>query len=407
MSGEERSKMTPNQERMFRHQPMALDDSHGGAPQVGVRGRHLLTVIAVLLLSAIGIFRVFQSGERDVVVLAMVAVIFPLAAALMGAVLFIWRRAWWPRIPFVMLAVAGLFVYGLVADARLSMGRNLSVTGAGPAPAAEDPTPTSANVQTGAREDHTGTYVTVRLAHMQFELPVNWTVLSQDERTTIRAGTIGRMANAGVFEAPGEYTFAANLYGRDRTLALMNVRHYPDMDITQQEVRSLSAAEIALADEGFRHAIQQGFGAEVAILDWHEAERLQINGMTALVYGYDREGTRDSSDVFRTRMVRVLDGPRSFTLTISYARHLEFVLRPIAEFVIRSIQQVPEQPVEQKRGTRLSDIFGDGFATPPVAAPSSPDLQAVMMPGPTRVAEQGPAIEEGSRPRQVLMDTTQ
>ncbi len=342
MPDEDLSKLTPDElmmRMMRRRLPMAPDDSSCTPPEDDSGSARTLTLIAVVLLSGIGLYRIVQSGERDLVVVAMATLAFPLISALMGAAVFIWRRAWWRRIPIVMLAVAGLFVLGPVAEWWTSLQEALyqgpSVQSAAVDVKTSVPVPERWRIETNV--DRTGTYAAVRLPYMQFQLPVNWTVLSQDERTTTRAATVGRMARDGVVDMMGKYSFAANLYYETYPIALMNVKHYPDIDMTQEELRALSATELDALSDVLRRDIGRTF---LTVFSWR-FERIEINGTAALVYGYERTGVSNRDDRFVVRMVRVLDGPRSFTLTISYARSREFLLEPLTDYVIRSIQRLP------------------------------------------------------------------
>jgi hypothetical protein len=74
----------------------------------------------------------------------------------------------------------------------------------------------------------------------------------------------------------------------------------------------------------------------VKLLSWVGTSRRTINAMTAIVVEFRRAGL---DGVFRVRLVRVLDGVRSFTLTASYREDQVRLLEPITSYVISTLRR--------------------------------------------------------------------
>lgn len=180
---------------------------------------------------------------------------------------------------------------------------------------------------------------------LTIELPANWVVLSENARITVRA--FGE-AVGGPQDLPSDLQFAANLYDdAGATLALMNVRYYPEMDLTQEDARAAGAAEVRDLDAALKESMETGLSnAGMQITAWHGTSTTTIAGLTAFVTEYERASLIGRQD-FRARLVRVFAGDQSFTLTVSYASALGPVLRPITDRIINSLQlagYAAEQP---------------------------------------------------------------
>ena len=59
--------------------------------------------------------------------------------------------------------------------------------------------------------------------------------------------------------------------------------------------------------------------------------------MTAFVTEYKRSPIKSNGN-FKVRLVRVFNGGKSFTLTVSYREDKEYVLRPICDRIISSLR---------------------------------------------------------------------
>jgi hypothetical protein len=185
------------------------------------------------------------------------------------------------------------------------------------------------------------TYVTVPLPKgVSVQLPKNWIVLGGNTRQTLDAAVEALIGTAS--EPNSDLPFAANLYSdAGRTIAVFNIRYYPDMDVGQADVLNSTASEIRAFDQELHSALVQSMsGAGMRVLQWMGTRRLATGNKTVLLSEYRRAG-RHGASPFRVRLFRVLDGPRSFTITYSYDESVGLLLGPIGDRVLSSIQVSP------------------------------------------------------------------
>ena len=179
-------------------------------------------------------------------------------------------------------------------------------------------------------------FVRLQLARgTSLELPKNWTALSSNQKITLATAVESQFAAT----AASELSFAANYYDDANTVAaLVNVRYYPTMDIKQSEVRRATAADVREFDQTLRAELEPGMKRlGLAVLKWNGTEARTINGTFAFVTSYDRQRQGDT-DVFHVRLVRVLNGSNSFTLTVSYRDRGGVLYRPITDRIISSLK---------------------------------------------------------------------
>jgi hypothetical protein len=177
---------------------------------------------------------------------------------------------------------------------------------------------------------------------VSIEIPKNWTPLSNNTRLTIETGVDARLDLSNLPRLVGsELPFAANLFDdKGHAIALMNIRYYSDIDVTHAEARRATKKDVDELDIAIRRSMEQAstaFGWR--IVRWHGTEKRTINGTTIFVTEYTRSPLPNAPPGNRrVRLARVLDGPRSFTLTVSYYEPQEYVLRPISEKIIVSLR---------------------------------------------------------------------
>ena len=70
---------------------------------------------------------------------------------------------------------------------------------------------------------------------------------------------------------------------------------------------------------------------------WSGTRKNNINGITTIITEYSRKALKGSGD-FRIRLIRVLAGSKSFTLTVSYNKEESFTLEPITSRIISSLK---------------------------------------------------------------------
>lgn len=176
---------------------------------------------------------------------------------------------------------------------------------------------------------------------VQIELPGNWEVLSKDKKQRITLDSAAPSLNerARIFDASSDLNFAGSYFdGAGKSAALVNVRYYPNSAISQADVRAAGPSDIRELDRALRDAVAKGSQTDgFSVLDWHDTSKQVINGMTALVTEYKRSPIK-SNGKFKVRLVRVFNGGKSFSLTVSYREDQESVLRPICDRIISSIR---------------------------------------------------------------------
>jgi len=183
-------------------------------------------------------------------------------------------------------------------------------------------------------------FVPVSLPHgVQIELPRNWEALSKNQRITLDSAVQSRNEHAGIFDASSDLNFGANYYDESgKTAAIINVRYYPDLDVSQTEARMAGASDIRELDTALRESmVKAGQINGFSVLIWNGTSKQVINGVTAFVTEYKRSPLNNDGN-FKVRLVRVFNGGKSFTMTVSYRENQEYLLRPICDRIISTLR---------------------------------------------------------------------
>ncbi len=183
-------------------------------------------------------------------------------------------------------------------------------------------------------------FVPIRLPYgVQIELPKNWEALSKNQRITLDSMVQSRNERAGIFDASSDLNFGANYYDEaGKTAAIMNVRYYPDSEISQTDARAAGQPDIRELDSALRESmVKAGQINGFTVLAWNGTSKQVINGTTAFVTEYKRSPLKNNGN-FKVRLVRVFNGSKSFTLTVSYREDQDYLLRPICDRIISSLR---------------------------------------------------------------------
>jgi len=185
-----------------------------------------------------------------------------------------------------------------------------------------------------------GNFVPVKLAYgVSVELPRNWVAISNNQRITLDSSVQAKTELAGDKYYFSDLNFAANYYDdRNNTAGIFNIRFYPDQTLTQADARAATAADARDIDEVVSANMRKSekmYG--VKVLSWIGTKKTSVNGIVAFITEYRRAGLTSSSP-FRVRLVRVFNGKRTFTVTVSYREDQEVLLRPICDRIIQSIR---------------------------------------------------------------------
>lgn len=183
-------------------------------------------------------------------------------------------------------------------------------------------------------------WVTLPLSRgVSVDMPRNWSLISDSTRITVDASVKARTHTK--LAATSEYPFAANLYDdMGKAIAISNIRYYPKQTFSQADARNANKADVAELNDTLREDFQKnGPKMGLTILRWLGTEKRIINGAVAFVTEYRRAAMGSEAAIpFRVRLVRILNESKSFTFTISYREDQEYLLRPICDHVIASLQ---------------------------------------------------------------------
>lgn len=176
---------------------------------------------------------------------------------------------------------------------------------------------------------------------VQLELPRDWHVLSRNQRVALDS-VAARSVRRTHFDASSDQDgFTAHYYdGPGKLIASVHLGYFKTLDFTQAEARGARGAEITELDaflQGSMNQVSRSGGYSIS--SWQGTERQTINGLTAFVSEYSRSLLKGDGN-FRVRLVRVFDGPRSFTLSVSYRENGQPMLRSICDKVIASLRTV-------------------------------------------------------------------
>lgn len=218
----------------------------------------------------------------------------------------------------------------------------------------------------------TGNFATVTLPRgVTIDLPKNWVVLSNNQRITLDTFVESGLDLSGTAQVPSELPFAANYYDDHRnTIAILNIRYYPQFDLSQSDARNATSLDVQELDSALKENMlkeMKAFG--MSITSWIGTSKTEISGITAFVTEYRRASLKGAGD-FRVRLVRVFADDRSFTLTVSYLESASMVLRPITDRIIGSLKfagvTVPTSSAAQTPGSGtqrsssvVSDLYGE------------------------------------------------
>lgn len=170
------------------------------------------------------------------------------------------------------------------------------------------------------------------------ELPRNWSVFSNNRRITLDSWVQVQEESRGAVAGTSDLAFAANLYDDlGQTTGIFNIRYYPNLDIPQSTARGAGPEDVSEIDATVRQSIVPGIEmAGGRLLAWLGTQKRTVNGAIVFVTEYRRASQKGGN--FRARLVRVFNGNKSFTITISYREDEGYFLRPICDRIIGSIR---------------------------------------------------------------------
>ncbi len=181
-------------------------------------------------------------------------------------------------------------------------------------------------------------FITIKLPEaVSVDLPRNWVLISNNKRITLDTTVESTFDINNISREDSTLPFAANYYDGGVTMGIVNARYFPTMSLTQVDTVAFSNAEVLEIDHEIRTHLTRSIKAIGGVItSWEGTEKRRINGVMTLVTEYHRKAFR-TKGTFRVRLVRVLAGDRSFTLTISYLESQARFLKSITDRMILSL----------------------------------------------------------------------
>jgi hypothetical protein len=184
-------------------------------------------------------------------------------------------------------------------------------------------------------------YVTVQLPKgISIDIPRNWIALSNNEKIDLSA--FSEAITKGIVDLDWGFEilhFAANYYNKQGlTEALVNLRYYPDSELSQKDVEDMSDLIIEITDMQMERDMRKMLKkAGSSILEWKGFRKERIGNLIALVTEYRRRSPLGGSG--RVRLMMFHNEESSFHMTVSYhdKKHNSFMLKAITDKIISSL----------------------------------------------------------------------
>ncbi|MCD4812966.1 hypothetical protein K8S19_04675 [bacterium] len=173
---------------------------------------------------------------------------------------------------------------------------------------------------------------------VSIELPKNWVVLSGNQRITLDSAAESGLDLSGIEQEASKLPFAANYYDdKGNTLGILNVRYYPQLLLTQADALATSIQDVREVDAALKKNVIRSMKAvDRKVILWVGTQKTSINGIIVFLIEYKRQAVKGNGE-FRVRLVRIMAAEKSITLTISYHEAASFLLKPITDRIINSL----------------------------------------------------------------------
>lgn len=184
-------------------------------------------------------------------------------------------------------------------------------------------------------------FVVIRLPNgVSVDIPRNWQVATSDQRITLDTFVESQLDLSNLPRAASDLVFVAGYFDDVGDKAKISVRYYPNMKVTQSAMRQASPEEIReLFDNAQKKSIYEVLKASgTTILYWGGTRKQVLAGRTAIVTEYRRAPISGEQGSFNVRIIRIFDGSRTFTLTVSYNESYAVIFKPICDRIISSLK---------------------------------------------------------------------
>lgn len=174
---------------------------------------------------------------------------------------------------------------------------------------------------------------------VEVHIPSNWSILTKGTISTLDVVSKKLESNTNKTYASSDLNFGANLFdSNSKTLALLNIRYYPELEITQAEVMSFTSADIKEIDNLLKKDLYKAgqlFGYKIN--KWWGTKPVSINNAHFLITKYERTSPKNDGNSI-VQLIRMINGDKSFTITVSFKSHKVRELKPICDKIINSIK---------------------------------------------------------------------
>lgn len=182
-------------------------------------------------------------------------------------------------------------------------------------------------------------FITVLLPlGISIDIPRNWEVLNNDQLITLDTTVESQLDLTRLPKDASTLSFAA--YHSDGTLenAKVIVRYYPNTEVFQEEIRRYGSKEIQEFDNAIKQSI---FNAAKlsgdTILSWGGTRKQEIGNHSALITSYRRPPFPGQQGSATVQLLRVFDGAKTFSVTVSYNEMSAVFYKPICERIMSTI----------------------------------------------------------------------
>jgi len=170
--------------------------------------------------------------------------------------------------------------------------------------------------------------------NINLNLSKNWKIINQKTRETLKK----KVDELIFLKISSSLPFAANLYRNGRVIGIMNIRVYPNIEIYQNEIRKISRDDLTFFDSELYKNVKKGVSLVGAkILHWKGSKLEIINNKIYIVSNYNRSSINKNEAIFNVKLFRLLDGKKSFTLTLSYDEKFKNFMLPEINKIAESI----------------------------------------------------------------------
>jgi hypothetical protein len=170
------------------------------------------------------------------------------------------------------------------------------------------------------------------------ELPKNWSVMSKNRRITIETWKESVFQANKLSDVENDLPFMANYFDdMGNSAGTFSIRFYPTIKVTESEAIAGGMVFIKEIDDGikknFTIGVEAGGGK---LVSWLGTTVRSING--SMYFISENRQLSPRGEGFRGILVRYLNAEKSFTVLISYREDDAYVLKPICDRIISSIQ---------------------------------------------------------------------